>query len=226
MRIAGLRLLTVSLVVAVFASVAEAAVLEACVNKGNGMMRLVNAATVCHSNETRVQWDEIGPAGPAGPTGPTGATGATGPTGPQGPAGNSGGGPPYVYVCTPINYHNAGTTREHLFVFNGSGATANVAAHFLNKNGTNLAGAPIAVSMGTIPPGDPTPVYPGQTGATTVPIAPANTLLMSWYTAQGDLDVDTNIAITLRVTADQPVVVATNTVWSGFNVVPCTLLPQ
>ncbi len=35
-----------------------------------------------------------------------------------------------------------------------------------------------------------------------------------------------NVTITLRVTADQPIVAATNTVWSGFNVVPCTLLPN
>jgi len=31
--------------------------LEACVNPGNGGLRLVDAAEACHSNETRVTWD-------------------------------------------------------------------------------------------------------------------------------------------------------------------------
>jgi hypothetical protein len=30
-------------------------VLEACINPGNGGMRLVDATTPCHNNETRVQ---------------------------------------------------------------------------------------------------------------------------------------------------------------------------
>jgi len=212
MRLAGPGSFAVSLLLFVFAPAqAQAAILEACINKGNGGMRLVSASTACHSTETRVQWNESGPAGPPGP---------------QGPAGTSASGPPYVYVCTPINYHNAGTTTEYLFVFNGSTSTANVAVNLLNKNGVNLAGAPIAVSPGTIPPGDPAPLYPGQTGTSTTTIAPANTLMLSWYTAQGNLELDTNVAISLRVTSDQPVVAATNTVWSGFNVVPCTLMPK
>ena len=36
----------------------------------------------------------------------------------------------------------------------------------------------------------------------------------------------TNIAISLRITSDQPIVATTNTVWNGFNVVPCSLLPH
>jgi hypothetical protein len=40
--------------------------LEACVNPGNGGMRLVGAAEACHNNETRVTWNITGPAGPAG----------------------------------------------------------------------------------------------------------------------------------------------------------------
>ncbi|HEX2834283.1 MAG TPA: hypothetical protein VHW00_14840 [Thermoanaerobaculia bacterium] len=202
---------------------AEAAVLEACVNNGNGSLRLVDAVTVCHANESRVTWNQEGLAGPAGPAGPVGPAG---PAGPQGPAGDSAGGPPYIYVCTPINYPNAGTTTESLYVFNGSASTASVAVHFLSKTGANLGGQPIAVSPGTIPPGDPTPVYPGHTGATTASLAAANTLYLSWYTAQGNLETDTNVALTLRITSDQPIVAATNTQWSGFNVVPCALLPK
>lgn len=36
------------------------ATLEACVNNGNGMLRLVDAATASHANETRVQWSVTG----------------------------------------------------------------------------------------------------------------------------------------------------------------------
>src|SRR5882724_3334686 len=73
--------------------------LEACINPGNGGMRLVDSSTACHNNETRVSWNITGPAGPPGPTGAPGATGATGPagaagapgaTGPAGPAGPTG----------------------------------------------------------------------------------------------------------------------------------------
>lgn len=193
---------------------AEAAVIEACVNTGNGGLRLVASTTVCHANETRVTWNTEGPAGPAGPAGP------------QGPAGDSAGGPPYVYVCTPANYHNAGTSTESLYVFNGGAATANVAVNFLNKNGINLTGQPIPVSPGSIPPGDPAPLYPGQTGATTAPLGAANTLYLAWLTAQANLETDTNVAITIRITSDQPIVAATNTQFGEFNVVPCMALPR
>jgi len=70
--------------------------LEACVNPGDGNMRLVDSSTACHNNETRITWNITGPPGPAGPTGATGATGpagptgATGATGPAGPTGATG----------------------------------------------------------------------------------------------------------------------------------------
>src|SRR4051812_15794482 len=69
-------LLTASLALA-----ADPPPLEACVNSGNGNLRLVDASVVCHANETRVSWNVAGPAGPAGPAG------AAGPAGPAGPAG-------------------------------------------------------------------------------------------------------------------------------------------
>jgi hypothetical protein len=50
-------------------------VLEACVNPGNGNMRLVDSSTACHNNETRVEWNVTGPAGPTGPIGPIGPDG-------------------------------------------------------------------------------------------------------------------------------------------------------
>jgi hypothetical protein len=80
-------------------------VLEACINPGNGMMRLVDASTACHNNETRVSWNEEGPAGPPGETGP------------PGPPGSSSDGPPFVWVCTPAHYPNSGAgQRADLYV--------------------------------------------------------------------------------------------------------------
>lgn len=210
-----------SLLVFLFMAAAPLAaeVLEACINKGNGGMRLVAADAACHANETRIQWNVTGPAGPAGPAGPEG------PAGPAGPAGeDASNGPPFVWVCTPINYKNAGSTLATVYVFNGSASTANVAMHWLNANGTNLAGV---VVPGAVPPnpGDPAPVYPGQTGATTVPLAPANTLIQEWYTAQFlDPSSGGDVAISLRVTSDQPIAVGTNIVFSGFHAVPCSAL--
>src|ERR1043165_8169422 len=74
--------------------------LQACVNPGNGMMRLVDLSTACHNNETRVSWNVAGPTGPPGPQGD------------PGPAGSPAGGPPFVWVCPPAHlYHNGGTNK-------------------------------------------------------------------------------------------------------------------
>ena len=87
-----LPLLALSLfLTAAVAMAADPAVLYACVNPGNGNLRLVDASVACHSNETRVQWNVAGPAGPSGPAGPAGATGAVGPAGTNGV---DAGGPP------------------------------------------------------------------------------------------------------------------------------------
>ena len=69
------------------ATSAPPGVLEACINPGNGGMRLVASSQACHNNETRISWNVTGPPGPVGPTGPTGATGATGPAGATGAPG-------------------------------------------------------------------------------------------------------------------------------------------
>src|SRR6185295_4814621 len=86
--------------------------LEACINPGNGMMRLVDSTTVCHNNESRVSWNitgpqgpqgDPGPAGPQGPAGPAGPQGDPGPTGPQGPIGLTGPqGPPGPSASGPF----------------------------------------------------------------------------------------------------------------------------
>jgi hypothetical protein len=194
--------------------------LEACINKGNGGMRLVAADVACHANETRVLWDITGPIGPQGPAGPAG---------PQGPAGIDGtsapSGPPYVWVCTPANYFSGSSTFASVFIFNGSASTANVAMHLLNKDGVNLTGA-VVPGASPVNPGDPAPTYPGQTGATTVPVLAFNTLVVNWFAAQGDPAAGGNVPATLRVIADQPIAVGTNIQFSGFHPVPCNLLPR
>lgn len=183
-------------------------VLEACVNPGNGMMRLVDANTACHSNETRVEWDITGPTGPAGPPGPPGA---------------SAGGPPFVWVCTPASFPQAGGgPRADLYVFNGSATTANIAVNILDKDGNNLAGV-------TIPGSSPPATYPGQTGSTTVPLLAANTLDLNWTiptTGGPGFDGVTNVSFSVRVVADQPIAVGSNFEFSGFHAVPCSLLPK
>lgn len=205
-----------------------AQVLEACINKGNGGMRLVAAGALCHANETRVQWNVTGPAGPPGADGADGADGAPGPAGPAGPAGEDGedasNGPPYTWVCTPVNYKNAGSTLGTIYVFNGGTSTANVAMHWLNSAGVNLAGV---VVPGAVPPnpGDPAPVYPGQTGATTVPVPPSGTRSQEWQTAQFlDPASASDVAITVRVVSDQPIAVGSNIIFSGFHALPCSAL--
>jgi hypothetical protein len=68
-------------------------VIHACSNPGNGNLRLVAAASQCHSGEQAVEWNVAGPQGPKGDkgdTGPQGPKGDTGDAGPQGPKGDTG----------------------------------------------------------------------------------------------------------------------------------------
>ena len=149
-----------------------------------------------------------------------GCQGPAGPQGPQGPPGaSSGGGPPYVWVCTPANYNSGGSTPGDLSIFNGGAAAANVAVHFLNKDGTNLSGV-------NVPGTNPAATYPGQTGATTVAVAPLNTLIVNFQTAQGNPATGGNVLASVRVISDQPVAVGSNIQFSGFHPVPCSPLPK
>ncbi len=210
-------------------------VLEACINPGNGGMRLVDSSVACHNNETRVEWNVTGPVGPPGPTGPTGATGATGATGPvgptgatgatgatgdtgpTGPAGPSSGGPPFVWICTPAHFPNGGGHPRHdVYVFNGSAVTANVAVNLLDKDGANLTGVTIPGTAQT---------YPGEAGATTAPLLASRTRDVQWPMPDTGPD-DTNVVFTVRVTSDQPVVVGANFHFNGFIPSQCSLLPK
>ena len=202
-------------------------VLSACINPGNGGMRLVQSVQSCHKNETFVQWNATGPAGPAGPEGPTGPEGPAGPTGPAGADGEDGedgedatSGPPFVWICTPAHYPLAGgNPRADLYVFNAASVTANVSVHILDKNGVNLSGV-------TIPGSNPPATYPGQTGATTVPVQPSHTLDVVWQTPTTSPDPDTNVSYSVRVTSDQPVAVSTDFGFSGFIPLPCSFIHQ
>jgi len=82
--------------VAVAAGSSNQKVIQACVNKGNGTVRVVADAAACTSNESALTWNQEGPSGtpgaqgPAGPAGTAGAEGPAGLAGPQGPAGQDG----------------------------------------------------------------------------------------------------------------------------------------
>jgi hypothetical protein len=218
LRRAGLAfLLFVAVVVALLMlpgarlSANSSGTLEACINPGNGMMRLVDPSTACHNNETRVEWDITGPAGPPGSPGP------------PGPPGASGGGPPFVWVCTPLSFPNAGGgPRGDLYVFNGGTTTANVAVNILDKDGNNLAGV-------SIPGASPPENYPGQSGSTTVPLGAGGTSDLNWTiptTGGPGFDGVTNVSFSARVTSDQPIVVGIDLGFSGFHPGPCSLLPK
>jgi len=69
---------------------AEAAIINACVNRENGLVRIVAPGTTCKRSENAMAWNSTGPAGDAGApgaTGPAGPAGSQGPVGPEGPAG-------------------------------------------------------------------------------------------------------------------------------------------
>ena len=195
--------------------------LEACVNPGNGNMRLVDSSTACHNNETRVTWNitgPIGPAGPTGPTGPVGPAGATGATGPAGPPGPSSGGPPFVWTCTPGHFTNGGASTGAIYVFNAGSSSATIAVNFLDRDGNNLAGVAV--------PGGGGSTYPGEAGASTVTLAAAHTRDVLYKTPD-TTDPITNVVFTVRVTStDQPITVGADLVFSGYHPFPCTLAPK
>lgn len=194
--------------------------LEACVNPGSGNMRLIASGAPCHNNETRIQWNVEGPTGPPGAPGTPGAPGAPGP---QGPPGTPSGGPPYVWICTPAHLPNAGGgPRDDVYVFNGGTSTANIAVNILDRDGNNLTGATIPGSM-------PSRTYPGEAGSSTVTLAAGHTRDLDWVmptTGGPGFDGITDVAISVRVTSDQPIVVGSNFQFNGNLPSQCSLLPK
>jgi hypothetical protein len=100
MRLRRRRVLLVALPLALVAGVALAAqpsgrrpsnaVINACVKRGSGQVRVVKPGAACRKKESPLSWNAQGPAGPRGAAGATGAAGPTGPTGPAGSAGPAG----------------------------------------------------------------------------------------------------------------------------------------
>ena len=129
----------------------------------------------------------------------------------------SGGGPPFVWVCTPANYDFGNNTQAEIDIFNGSDTTANVAAHFLAKNGTNLAGQPI-------PGTNPVVNYPGQTGNATVAVASLNTLIIPYQSGAGIRAQSNALLASVRVTSDQPIAVGSNLFNGPPQAVPCVFM--
>jgi Collagen triple helix repeat (20 copies) len=192
--------LTVTAILIVMVPIAKFAttnsgVISACVNPGNGNLRLVNSNSDCHNNESFVEWSitgpvgpqgPIGPAGPAGSQGPAGADGAAGvqgpigpigPEGPTGPAGPAGGssGPPFIWSCSPAFFSGTGSnTPGEIFVFNPGSTSADVSVNILDRDGTNLQGQPIPGTSG------PVQHYPGDADAVMLPLAPAHTRFDHW----------------------------------------------
>src|SRR4029078_4999048 len=119
-------------------------------------------------------------------------------------------GPLFTWVCPPASFaHAGGGVRADLPVCNASASTANVSVNFLDVNGTNLTGV-------TIPGTSPSTTYPGESGASTSPVAPAQTRRLNWTTPITSRDPTTNVVMPIRVTSDQPIGVGLIGNFSGF----------
>lgn len=98
MRFALFGALALALGGAAFAAQATAhkraeGVINACMQKKTGRLRVVSNANACRRGERPLSWNAQGPAGPPGTTGPAGPAGEPGPpgaTGAPGPAGATG----------------------------------------------------------------------------------------------------------------------------------------
>ena len=133
--------------------------------------------------------------------------------------GQSAGGPPFVWVCTPANYDIGNNSNAEIDIFNGSATTANVAAHFLAKNGANLAG-------GTVPGSNPAATYPGQTGNATVPLGSQNTLIIPYQIGSGIRGNNNALLATVSIVSDQPVVVGYQIPFGPLQAGPCNQLSK
>jgi len=199
--IAGISVIACAVLVPIAMRAANSpTTLEACVNPGNGMMRLVDSSTACHNNETRVTWNIEGPQGPPGDPGPKGDPG------PQGPPGTSAGGPPFVWVCTPARWSQSGGgggQPAELYVYNGGASSADVSVNFLDKNGNNLA-------THNIPGSSPAATYPGEANGVNVALAADHTRDLYWplpaVAPNPPFDGVTDVAYTIRIVSTEPIV--------------------
>jgi hypothetical protein len=101
MRLPRRRVLLVALPLALAAGVALAAqkpsarrpsnaVINACVKKKSGKVRVVASLNACRRGESPLSWNVQGPVGSRGPTGAAGPAGVTGPAGAAGAKGDAG----------------------------------------------------------------------------------------------------------------------------------------
>ena len=65
-------------------------VINACVNKKTGALRIVSEPSKCRRVEAPLSWNQSGPQGETGPAGPSGPQGVQGPAGPKGEPGEAG----------------------------------------------------------------------------------------------------------------------------------------
>ena len=65
-------------------------VINACVSKKTGAVRIVSEPGKCKRSENPLSWNQTGPPGEQGPAGLPGPKGEQGPTGPPGPKGEQG----------------------------------------------------------------------------------------------------------------------------------------
>jgi hypothetical protein len=84
----------------------QTAVIEACRNSTNGLLRVLEPGGTCRQGEDGLEWNVVGPQGPPGPAGPAGANGAPGPPGPAGADGKPG--PAPLVKLTRIVWNNGG----------------------------------------------------------------------------------------------------------------------
>ena len=81
-KVVSVSIITSAALVAGGMAYASGETFTACVNKKNGLTRIISGKMKCYKSERQVTWNQ---------TGPSGAQGATGATGPQGPAGTADG---------------------------------------------------------------------------------------------------------------------------------------
>lgn len=121
---------------------------------------------------------------------------------------------PYAWTCTPLVVFPGSQSPATVFVYNRGSRPANVAVNVLNQDGANLAGT-------QVPGAAPGTVYPGHTGTSTVVVAPDQTLLVVWETPPGNPAPRPDVAVSARITSDQPLIVGSNVDLIGNNPITC-----
>jgi hypothetical protein len=98
---------------------------------------------------------------------------------------------------------------------------ADVSVNILNATGVNLLGH-------TIPGSNPAQLYPGDADGATVSLNPSNTRDVNWVAPEATATPATNpdVAFSIRITSNQPIVVGANIEVNGTLPSQCHLLPK